>query len=120
MADLLLLLGATVTVVYALFIATALIRNTFSSLRALSISFFLSAVATIPFVGAMALRWPYRTELKSLETTPHILTLVNAIVLVFVWVAPSIQWLRSKPGAAPRQASNERHETFGTGPGVDQ
>jgi len=55
MAGMLLLLGTSTAGVYAVAIVIALVRMAFRSLRALYISFVLSAIASIPFIFVCAL-----------------------------------------------------------------
>jgi len=107
LAGMLLLLGTTAALIDAVAVAIALVCRTFRSARAVVISLIVTAIATIPFAWAMTLRWSYIAELRSIETTPHIPTVANAVLLSFVWVAPLIQFARRKPMTPPGGAGHE-------------
>src|SRR5690606_8252699 len=88
LSGMLLLLGGSFTAVYTVAIVVALVRRSFSSLQALCTSFAISAIASIPFVGALALQWPYLPKLWDIDPTSGVLSLFNAGLLCFAWMGP--------------------------------
>jgi len=100
-AELLLLLTAGVGAFYALGVLIALVSKAFHSRPALYASFVLSTIASIPLLSALMLQWPYLPGEWDINPTTAILSLIDGVLLSFVWTAPVLQYgfvRRQAPG----------------------
>lgn len=88
----LLFLGTLVAGVYAVAVLIALFLKAFRSRRALYASFVLSAIASIPFLWALILQWPYLPGEWDMNPDAGVVSLLDAVLLCFVWVAPPVQY----------------------------
>ena len=106
MAEMLLGLGILVSAVYALAILIALVLKAFRSPATLYTSFLLSTIASIPLLFALILQWPYLPREWDINPGAGLLSLLDGVLLSFVWAAPAVQYrfVRRKTRAAFQQA----------------
>jgi hypothetical protein len=118
LAEMLLLLGTSIAAVYAVAVLIALVLKAFRSPMALYTSFVLSAIASIPFLWALKLQWPYLPREWDINPTAGVLSLLDAVLLCFVWVLPSVQYrfVRRKTRASLEQAANQSLKPTGNRP----
>jgi hypothetical protein len=113
LAEVLLFLATGVGAVFAIAVLVALIFKVFGSLRALCVALVLSAVVSVPFVLALLLQWPYLPREWDINPTTRVLTLVDGMLLCFVWLAPVLQYCLAQPRVAQQgrpEASPDRGE----------
>ena len=98
-AEILLFVAAGVGGAYAIGVLIGLAFKAFRSLRTLCISVVLSVVVSTPVLLALLLQWPYLPEEWDVNPTTGILTLVDGVLLFFVWAAPVSQYrlVRNNP-----------------------
>lgn len=118
MAEMLLALGVLVAAVYAVPVLIALVLKAFRSPAALYSSFLLSAIASIPFLWALILQWPYLPKEWDINPGAGVLSLLDGVLLSFVWAAPAVQYrlVRRKTRVASQQAANQALNPTGNRP----
>ncbi len=91
-AEMLLFLATGVGAVYAVGVLIALVFKVFRSLRALYTSLVLSVLASLPVLLALFLQWPYLPDEWDINPVTGVLSIVDGVLLSFVWAAPVTQY----------------------------
>lgn len=83
--------------VYSVLIFIALVFSAFRSVNPLRTSFWFSAIVSLPFLVALIFMLPYLSQiLDSGDDSIQVMLIVHAVLLVFVWAGPIVQYRRAR------------------------
>lgn len=117
-AEMLLFVGTGAGALYAAGVFIALVFKAFRSALALYTSFVLSAIASIPLPLVLILQWPYLPGEWDINPITGVLSLLDGVLVSFVWATPVIQnrILRRNARAPAEQAANQTLNPTGNRP----